>query len=138
MIIFGNVVGNLSPRADWDQEDSTKADYILSKTSVYEELESVLQDAKDYANGLHFTRTTVVPASGWSANAPYTQNISISGITKNDTPHYGVVYSEDNALAEKEAFALIDDLDTKDGSVTFTCFESKPEIDLMVQLEVNR
>lgn len=138
MIIFGNIVGNLAPNANWNQDDPTKADYIIGKGAVDQAIEDVAQETKNYADSLHFTRTTVVPAAGWSSSAPYTQNISISGITKNDTPHYGVVYSEDNALAEKEAFALIDDLDTKDGSVTFTCFEEKPAIDLIVQLEVNR
>ena len=138
MIIFGNVVGNLSPRADWDQEDPTKADFILGKTSVYEELESVLHDAKAYADGLHFTRQVSVPASGWSSSAPYTQTVPVNGMTQNDTPHYSVVYSASNALPEKEAFAMVDDLDSANGSVTFTCFESKPEIDLTIQLEVNR
>ena len=32
----------------------------------------------------------------------------------------------------------VDDLDSAAGSVTFTCFEDKPGIDLTIQLEVNR
>ena len=54
-------------------------------------------------------------------------------------PHYGPVYSEDTetALAEKEAWMLVDDMDTADGSVTFTCFEEKPEINVTVQMEVH-
>lgn len=78
-----------------------------------------------------------LPASGWSDTAPYTQTVAVDGTLATDCPHYGVVYTDAYA-AEKEAFALIDDLETADGSVTFTCFEEKPQVDLNIQLEVNR
>ena len=93
--------------------------------------------AESYADSLHKLFTAALPASGWSEAAPYTQSVVVEGILASDTPHYGVVYSE-NALAEKEAFAMVDDLDTADGSLTFTCFVEKPEVDLTIQLEVNR
>jgi hypothetical protein len=96
--------------------------------------------AEEYANSLHKLFSVNLPASGWSASAPYTQTVSVEGIFGTDTPHYGVAYSSNSetALAQKEAFAMVDDLDTTDGSVKFTCFEEKPEVDLTVQLEVNR
>ena len=96
--------------------------------------------SKDYVDSKHFTESVLLPASGWSGSAPYTQVIPVGRILASDTPHYGVIYSSDTetALAEKEAFAVVDDLDTASGSVTFTCFEEKPDIDLTVQLEVNR
>jgi hypothetical protein len=96
--------------------------------------------AKTYADSLHKLLTVNLPASGWSDSAPYTQSVAVEGILATDTPHYGVVYSADTAtaLAQKEAFAMVDDLDTADGSLTFTCFEEKPEVDLAIQLEVNR
>lgn len=106
--------------------------------------ENAEKNAKDYAeiyaDGLHKIFTVNVPASGWSASAPHTQTVSVSGILVTDTPHYSVVYSNNTvtALAEKEAFSMIDDLDTANGSVKFTCFEEKPEVDLTIQLEVNR
>lgn len=93
-----------------------------------------------YADGKRLHGTVTLTASGWSAAAPYTQTVSVAGILATDRPHYGVVYAAglETALAQKEAFALVDDLDTAAGSVTFTCFEDKPEVDLIIQLEVNR
>ena len=83
-----------------------------------------------------YTKTLL--AAGWVGNeAPYTQTVAVDGILTTDCPHYGVAYTDAYA-AEKEAFALIDDLETADGSVTFTCFDEKPQVDLNIQLEVNR
>lgn len=93
-----------------------------------------------YAESLRSLFTIEVPASGWSATAPYKQTIALSGIRNTDTPKYGVVYSSDvdTALVQKDAFTVVDDLETANGSVTFTCFEDNPEVDLTIQLEVNR
>ena len=168
MIIHGNYVGNVLPKPDWNQEDPAKADYIKGKETVEQKIadaqtaaetaqtaadnaqtaadnaqtaaEAAEQNAKNYADSLHMISVVAVPAAGWSEAAPYTQRVAVEGIAGTDTPHYGIVYSADadTALAEKEAFAFVDDLDTADGSVTFTCFEDKPEVDLTIQMEVNR
>lgn len=93
-----------------------------------------------YVGGKHLSAQVTLTAAGWSAAAPYTQTVAVSGILATDRPHYGAVYSGDTAtaLAQKEGFAVVDDLDTAAGSVTFICFEEKPEVDLTIQLEVNR
>lgn len=95
---------------------------------------------KGYVDSKHLFRTVALPISGWSAGAPYTQTVVVEGILETDEPHWGLVRSGDTAarIAQKEAFSVIDDLDTADGSVTFTCDEEKPEVDLTIQLEVNR
>lgn len=85
----------------------------------------------------HMSAEVTLLSSGWSDAAPYTQTVAVEGILAADQPHYGVVYSE-NWETEKEAFALVDELDTSDGSVTFTCLEDKPEVNLTIQMEVNR
>ena len=86
----------------------------------------------------HLILSISLSARAWLGDsAPYTQTIAVEGILASDRPHYGVVYSE-NAIAEKEAFTMVDDLDTTEGNLTFTCFEEKPGVDLTIQLEVNR
>lgn len=85
--------------------------------------------------------TVFLSASGWTgSSAPYTQSVELTDILAEDRPYYGPVYSGDTALRirEKLAYSCIDDLDTADGSVTFTCFDSKPDVDLNIQLEVFR
>lgn len=98
------------------------------------------QYAESYADSLHKLFTVTVPAANWSAAAPHTQTVTLSGILATDTPHWSVVYAADTAtaLTEKEAFSLVDDLDTAANSLTFTCFDEKPPVDLTIQLEVNR
>ena len=96
---------------------------------------------KGYVDSKRFVPPNVVlSAAGWSAEAPYTQTVAVAGILETDRPHYGVVLSEDRetALAEKEAFAMVDDLDTGANVVTFTCLEDKPDVALTIQMEVNR
>lgn len=92
---------------------------------------------ESYVNARHLTAQIQLPASGWSSAAPYTQSVAVAGILASDCPHFGVVYSENHEL-EKEAFSLVDQLETGAGNLTFTCFTEKPGFDLTVELEVNR
>lgn len=95
----------------------------------------------DQIDNTHLSKTVTATVAGWTGDsAPYTQTIAVEGVMETDNPHYCVVYSEDadTRQAEKEAFSLVDELETADGSITFTCFEDKPEVDLNIQLEVNR
>lgn len=95
----------------------------------------------EYVDGKTQMFNGVLTVNDWVGDkAPYKQTIGIAGILGTDRPHYGPVYSEDTAtmLAEKEAWILVDDLDTADGSVTFTCLEDKPQISVAVQMEVHR
>ena len=99
--------------------------------------------SKSYVDGKHFVVKVNLPSSGWAGDAaPYTQTVSVPGILATDTPHFGnVSYTSDNTsgkIKRRDSFAMIDDLDTADGSVTFTCFEQKPPLSVTVQLEVNR
>lgn len=87
-----------------------------------------------YVDGKRIKGTCTLTASGWSGGA---QDVSVSGILASDMPHWGVVYGT-NKEAEKEAFALVDELETYAGKFTFRCFGDVPTVNLNIQWEVNR
>ena len=95
---------------------------------------------EDYVDDKRKMFTINLPVSGWTGEGPFTQTVTLEGILASDMPHYGVVYAaeQQTRLQQKEAFSLVDQLETADGSVCVTCFEEKPEADLTLQLEVNR
>lgn len=93
---------------------------------------------KGYVDRKHYSSRVVLSSAGWTGGGPYVQEITDAAILASDCPHYGVVYTAGNAEAEKEAFALVDELETVSGKLIFRCYGDKPESDLTVQLEVNR
>lgn len=84
--------------------------------------------------------TATLTSSGWSSSAPYTQTVSVSGILSTDTPIADVVLDvvTSTAMAQISAWMCVSNIETADGSITATCFENKPEIDIPIQLKVVR
>lgn len=96
---------------------------------------------KSYVDGKHFTAGISLSSTGWAmSGGVYWQTVQVAGILETDRPHYGVVYSgtAEEMIAQKDGFALVDDLETAGGSVTVYCFDGTPEVDLNIQMEVNR
>lgn len=96
---------------------------------------------KGYVDSKHYADVSTLTAAGWvGSSPPYSQAVSISGILQSDMPHIGPVYSDnaETALAEKEAWPLVSSGIASDGMITFRCFEDKPEVDIAIQVEVNR
>lgn len=91
---------------------------------------------KGYVDGKRLSGT--VPLTTVWTNGE--QEVSVSGILASDMPHWGVVYSSDASTreAEKEAFALVDVLETSAGKFIFRCFGDVPTVALTIQWEVNR
>lgn len=124
-MIYGNVIGMNSHRADWDQADPTQPDFIKNKPDVV---------SQEYVDSKHLSGSVVLSSANWVGGV---LTVTVSGILSTDAPHYGPVYSGDRE-AEKEAFALIDELETSTGTFIFRCFGDVPDVDLTVQWEVNR
>lgn len=91
---------------------------------------------KDYVDAKYLSATLAV--SGWSGSGPYTQTVTVEGVVAEKAPRITPVYSgsasEDSAL--KEASAAVSYAKPGNGSVTFTCLEDKPGVDIPIQVEV--
>ncbi len=87
------------------------------------------------------TYNATLLSSGWSGiSAPYTQTVSVSGILANDKVFADVVLSSSEATAKTQLnnWAYISKMETSNGSITSTCFDYKPSVDLSISLTVIR
>lgn len=172
-LIPGNIFSVTNPQADYNQTDSTKADFIKNKpnaaiqkaqsaadsakttaeaalarsggtmTGAMEVLEPVADKhpaTKGYVDSKYDTFSATLSAGGWTGSGPYSQTVAVSGVLQSDRPHVGLVPSDDTnmALSQEEAWGYVSRGVTADGSITFTCYEDKPDVDLFLQIEVNR
>lgn len=129
-----------------EQDHATNKSYVdnlakkVQTESEKNSKEHAEQYVKEYADALTFHKSFTIPTSGWSASAPYTQNVAVEGVEENDDPHVYPVFSDDlkTAQEQEEAAAMISMGKTFKGGITFICFEDKPAVDIPARIEVNR
>ena len=83
---------------------------------------------------------TATIGTEWSENAPYTQTVTITGITGTDNPVVDLVLDSDTdtALNQLEAWGCVSKIETETDSITVTCLEDKPTTAIPIQLKVVR
>lgn len=90
-------------------------------------------------NALQGLRQVLVDVSKWSNTAPYTQEISVPGITSADSPTVGLYLSgqesADAVKAMNKAFAMIDFVETLNGKIRVKCFNKKPAVSFGIGLK---
>lgn len=80
-------------------------------------------------------------ANGWTgASAPYTQTVNVASILATDRAYVDLSVSSTTAtgIDEIENWAYISKVESGAGTLTFTCYEDKPDIDLNVNVQVVR
>lgn len=80
-------------------------------------------------------------STNWTGiSAPYTQTITVTGLTNMDTPIVDVVLSSttSTALSQLEAWNCVSKIETGTNQITVTCLEDKPTIAIPIQLKVVR
>jgi len=82
--------------------------------------------------------TATLTAAGWTGSGPYTQTVTVTGIASTDEPIVDVLLSSNNAIAaaELEAWAMVSKITTGTNSITATCLEDKPTVNLNIRIKV--
>lgn len=112
--------------------DDTVRDFPLYRVR-FNEYDFTLQPLFFAGDKYSFT----VPASGWSDAAPYTQTVSVPGLSIRGKikvyPSFG--NSSDTNIAMKEACGLLSYTKRDGNNITFTCLEDRPTADINVVME---
>lgn len=90
------------------------------------------------SNAKTIAKTATLTAAGWSASAPYTQSVTVSGLTDTKRAMAYPVYGSNTAtnLALKEACGMVSFASRSGGVLTFTCLEDKPTVNIPITVEV--
>ena len=89
-------------------------------------------------NRLNHTVEAAFFASNWSVSAPYTQEVTVSDMTEEDSPLPLFVddgTDEANSKAKKKAYGFVTYFDSGEGKVTATCKYKKPVTDFTVDFK---
>ena len=91
------------------------------------------------ASKVMFTSLTIT-ATWTGTSAPYTQDVTVTGMTANDEPHIMPVYSTTLATAQAQeiAYGMISKAVSGTNKITFTCNFSKPTTAIPIEVEVIR
>ena len=85
------------------------------------------------------TYTGTLSVDGWVGDtAPYTQDVTISGITSDLSPFIDLIVSDDVATSDEEIsqWSYITKATTGDNIITFRCNKTKPTIELNFKVKV--
>lgn len=95
-------------------------------------VDTALSNAKTVA------KTATLTAAGWSASAPYTQSVTVSGLTDTKRAMAYPVYGSNTAtnVALKEACGMVSFASRSGSVLTFTCLEDKPTVNIPITVEV--
>lgn len=134
---------NIGIRNGTDGNDGKSA-YELAVESGYSGTEEEWLNSLKGKDGITTIQTTKVDktciftADGWSDTVPYTQTVAVEGIAEILNPRIDLIVSDNvvTGLKEEIAFSYFTRVTTGDGILTAYCYQTKPDIDLTVMIEV--
>lgn len=85
-------------------------------------------------------RATIMAELFEGTTAPYTQRIYVDGIYATDNPIIGIIESDSltSAMEQKDSWGCVSRIKCEDGFITVYCYESKPLVDIDIQIKVIR
>lgn len=121
-------------------DEAISADKIFPGAVVSSKLAAKVVSSEKIADELKTLSVVKVVSPDWSGSvAPYTKSVAVSGMLSTDRPKvfFSAPDSFANVEAQQEAFAMLYDVDSANGSITLHAKE-KPGVEFSVLVEVSR
>ena len=142
-IVDKNGTQNVGIRNGADGNDGKSA-YEIAIQNGYTGTEKEWLESLKGTDGTTTVQTTKIDktctflATGWSSTVPYTQTVTVEGITESLNPRIDIIISDNVVTGKKEeiAFSYVTKVTTGDGILTAYCYETKPDVDLNIMIEV--
>ena len=142
-IVDKNGTQNVGIRNGTDGNDGKSA-YEVAVDNGYTGTEKEWLDSLKGTDGTITVQTTKIDktctflTTNWSNTVPYTQTVAVEGITESLNPRIDIIISDNVVTGKKEeiAFSYVTKVTTGDGILTAYCYETKPDVDLNIMIEV--
>lgn len=97
-------------------------------------------DIMDGTNTIQTTSmnyTATLTTAGWSSTVPYTQTVTVQGMTSSVTPIIGLITSStvETGVEEQKQWSYVTKAISGTDSITFSCYETKPTVALTVNIK---
>ena len=104
---------------------------------AYVAMENEMHNMQDRINGMVFSyqHSATLKVDKWSDAPPYTQTVSVDGVSITDHPIVDIDMSniaDQDPVSALESWARVGRISTANGSITAYCYEEKPEQDIAI------
>ena len=124
-------------KTDIVQNDTTNDTTKVASAAVVRALGIEIDTNKTDITALKGVKTATITTTWTGTAAPYTQVITVSGITAAHTPIIDIVPSTTMATAKTQLkeWAKVNRIVTGAGQITVTCYGSKPTVAIPIQIK---
>ena len=118
--------------------DNNCVKFNAQELTVTQKAQARANIAAGTSNVVIFNATATFTSGGWTTTAPYTQSVTITGLTEDDTPIIDFDYSSattENYTNLQDNYNKILRFTSGTNSITAYCYDSAPTIDVKINIK---
>ena len=119
--------------------DNNCVKFNAQELTVTQKAQARANIAAGTSNVVILNATATFTSGGWTTNAPYTQSVTITGLTADDTPIIDFDYSSattENYTNLQDNYNKVLRFTSGTNSITAYCYDSIPTIDVKINIKV--
>lgn len=119
--------------------DIFNADDINSTNNRVNGIASSMNSEIEKTKRLYIPHYVLIPSSGWGDTQPYTQRVTVDGVTDSDSPivaqYLPDALSIEDIKLQSKAYGNLDRITTTLGGIELFCYSKRPVTDFWIGLK---